>query len=42
MVATLAWNTAKHMETWYGIMGSGASLLLEGGGIRTKLGTGSY
>lgn len=23
-VATLAWNTANHMETWYGIMGMGA------------------
>jgi fatty-acyl-CoA synthase len=23
-VATLAWNTARHMETWYGIMGIGA------------------
>jgi fatty-acyl-CoA synthase len=23
-VATLAWNTARHMETWYGIMGMGA------------------
>ncbi|VDC50511.1 long-chain-fatty-acid--CoA ligase [Brevundimonas mediterranea] len=23
-VATLAWNTDKHMETWYGIMGIGA------------------
>lgn len=22
-VATLAWNTARHMETWYGIMGIG-------------------
>ncbi|GLC65108.1 hypothetical protein PLESTF_000247400 [Pleodorina starrii] len=23
-VATLAWNTSRHMEAWYGIMGSGA------------------
>ncbi len=23
-IATLAWNTAKHMEVWYGIMGIGA------------------
>jgi fatty-acyl-CoA synthase len=23
-VGTLAWNTARHMETWYGIMGAGA------------------
>ncbi|MGH7020628.1 MAG: long-chain-fatty-acid--CoA ligase [Brevundimonas sp.] len=23
-IATLAWNTADHMETWYGIMGIGA------------------
>ena len=23
-VATLAWNSGKHMETWYGIMGIGA------------------
>jgi fatty-acyl-CoA synthase len=23
-VATLAWNTARHMEAWYGIMGVGA------------------
>jgi fatty-acyl-CoA synthase len=23
-VATLAWNTARHMEAWYGIMGMGA------------------
>ena len=23
-VATLAWNTARHMETWYGITGIGA------------------
>lgn len=23
-VATLAWNTGKHIETWYGIMGIGA------------------
>ena len=23
-VATLAWNTGNHMETWYGIMGIGA------------------
>ena len=23
-VATLAWNTQRHMETWYGIMGIGA------------------
>ncbi len=23
-VATLAWNTARHMEVWYGIMGIGA------------------
>ena len=23
-VATLAWNTGRHMEAWYGIMGSGA------------------
>ncbi len=23
-VATLAWNTARHIETWYGIMGIGA------------------
>ena len=23
-VATLAWNTAKHMEVWYGVMGIGA------------------
>lgn len=25
-VASLAWNTAKHMETWYGTMGIGAVL----------------
>jgi fatty-acyl-CoA synthase len=25
-VATLAWNTARHMETWYGAMGIGAVL----------------
>ncbi len=25
-VATLAWNTARHMETWYGAMGMGAVL----------------
>jgi acyl-CoA synthetase (AMP-forming)/AMP-acid ligase II len=24
VVATLAWNTHRHMETWYGIMGIGA------------------
>jgi len=24
VVATLAWNTARHMEAWYGIMGLGA------------------
>jgi acyl-CoA synthetase (AMP-forming)/AMP-acid ligase II len=24
VVATLAWNTHRHMETWYGIMGNGA------------------
>ncbi len=24
MVATMAWNTIRHMETWYGIMGLGA------------------
>ena len=24
MVATLAWNTTRHMEAWFGIMGSGA------------------
>jgi acyl-CoA synthetase (AMP-forming)/AMP-acid ligase II len=24
VVATLAWNTARHMEAWYGIMGMGA------------------
>ena len=23
-VATLAWNTARHLECWYGIMGIGA------------------
>jgi fatty-acyl-CoA synthase len=23
-VATLAWNTHRHMEAWYGIMGAGA------------------
>jgi fatty-acyl-CoA synthase len=23
-IATLAWNTAKHMEVWYGVMGMGA------------------
>ena len=23
-VATLAWNTARHIEAWYGIMGIGA------------------
>ena len=23
-IATLAWNTSRHMETWYGIMGMGA------------------
>lgn len=23
-VATLAWNTARHMEVWYGVMGMGA------------------
>src|ERR1700730_18363751 len=23
-VATLAWNTARHLECWYGIMGAGA------------------
>src|ERR1700733_37414 len=23
-VATLAWNTARHLEAWYGIMGIGA------------------
>jgi acyl-CoA synthetase (AMP-forming)/AMP-acid ligase II len=23
-IATLAWNTSRHMETWYGIMGIGA------------------
>ena len=23
-VATLAWNTARHLETWYGILGLGA------------------
>src|SRR5258706_14793074 len=23
-VATLAWNTGRHMEAWYGIMGMGA------------------
>jgi fatty-acyl-CoA synthase len=23
-VGTLAWNTVRHMETWYGIMGAGA------------------
>jgi fatty-acyl-CoA synthase len=23
-VATLAWNTARHVETWYGVMGIGA------------------
>src|SRR5690606_17186513 len=23
-VATLAWNTGRHMEAWYGIMGIGA------------------
>jgi fatty-acyl-CoA synthase len=23
-VAPLAWNTARHMEAWYGIMGIGA------------------
>ncbi len=25
-VATLAWNTARHLETWYGAMGMGAVL----------------
>jgi fatty-acyl-CoA synthase len=25
-VATLAWNTARHFETWYGVMGVGAVL----------------
>lgn len=24
IIATLAWNTTRHMETWYGIMGNGA------------------
>src|SRR5262245_35842221 len=24
VVATLAWNTYRHMEAWYGIMGLGA------------------
>jgi acyl-CoA synthetase (AMP-forming)/AMP-acid ligase II len=24
MVATLAWNTTRHLETWFGIMGVGA------------------
>ncbi|MBW0004476.1 MAG: long-chain-fatty-acid--CoA ligase [Hyphomicrobiales bacterium] len=24
-VATLAWNTARHLECWYGIMGAGAA-----------------
>ena len=23
-MATLAWNTVRHMEAWYGIMGVGA------------------
>ena len=23
-IATLAWNTARHIEAWYGIMGMGA------------------
>jgi fatty-acyl-CoA synthase len=23
-IATLAWNSARHMEAWYGIMGMGA------------------
>jgi fatty-acyl-CoA synthase len=23
-IATMAWNTERHMETWYGIMGNGA------------------
>ncbi len=23
-IATMAWNTDRHMETWYGIMGIGA------------------
>ncbi len=23
-MATLAWNTTRHMEAWYGIMGCGA------------------
>ena len=23
-IATLAWNTARHLEAWYGIMGIGA------------------
>ncbi|RZJ44839.1 MAG: long-chain fatty acid--CoA ligase, partial [Brevundimonas sp.] len=23
-IATLAWNTGRHMEVWYGIMGMGA------------------
>ena len=27
-VATLAWNTARHLETWYGILGLGAVLLV--------------
>ena len=24
VVATMAWNTARHLEAWYGIMGMGA------------------
>ena len=23
-IATIAWNTARHLEAWYGIMGLGA------------------
>ena len=24
VIATMAWNTARHMEIWYGVMGMGA------------------
>lgn len=26
-IATLAWNTARHLECWYGIMGSARSTI---------------
>jgi fatty-acyl-CoA synthase len=29
-VATLAWNTARHLEAWYGIMGIGAERCAHG------------